>query len=150
MCPNRTLWQCTGIKGGGRRQRSWRFTGGIFISGCFGKSTQILCQSGEPCGDIQGSRVVEGGRGAGGSSEGGLSQGAWGRAPRYSVSLENFVVTYRDQGWWKEAEVLEVPVREACLRMLGEAQPNNLSAMGSFVIMYNKQGHWAEAQELQL
>ena len=109
-----------------------------------------ICAPTEPCGNVQGLRVVEGGRGAGGSQEGYSSQGALGRAPRYSVSLENLVVTYRDQGWWKEAEVLEVPVREACLRMLGEAQPNNLSAMGSFVIMYNKQGHWAEAQELQL
>ncbi|KIV98673.1 uncharacterized protein PV09_09554 [Verruconis gallopava] len=65
--------------------------------------------------------------------------------------------TYRDPGRWKEteelqvsrvlkeAEELQVQVKDIWLRMLGEEHPNTLISMDNLGSMYSYQGRWRGA-----
>ena len=70
-----------------------------------------------------------------------------------SAGLEfyaRFGRVYSEAGRWKEAEELEVQVKDARLRMLGAKHPSTLVAMGNLAVTYCNQGRWKEAEELQL
>jgi hypothetical protein len=45
------------------------------------------------------------------------------------AGMANLVPTYRNQGRWKEAEELEVQVRETRKRVLGAEHPSSLTSM---------------------
>jgi hypothetical protein len=46
---------------------------------------------------------------------------------------------YND-GWWKEAEELEVQVTETFKRVLGEEHPDTLTSMANLALTYRDQG----------
>ena len=52
--------------------------------------------------------------------------------PDTLMSLANLASTYRDQGWWKEAEKLEVQVMEKSMIKLA----NTLASMGNLASTY--------------
>ena len=58
--------------------------------------------------------------------------------------------TYMDQEWWKEAEELQLQVKDASLRVLGEEQPITLLAIGHLTETYSNTGKWKDAEELHL
>ena len=65
-------------------------------------------------------------------------------------SMGNLASTYRLQGRLKEAEGLQVHVKEACLRVPGAGHPRTLWSVGNLVLPYSAQGRWKEAEELQV
>jgi hypothetical protein len=54
------------------------------------------------------------------------------------------------EGWWKEAEELNVTVLEVRRRVLGEGHPNTISAIASLARTFWNQGRWKEAEELEV
>ena len=64
------------------------------------------------------------------------------------TSMANLASTYWNQGWWKEAEELEVQVMPTRKRVLGEEHPDTLTSMGNLALTYRDQGRWKEAEEL--
>ncbi|KAF1830845.1 hypothetical protein BDW02DRAFT_506598, partial [Decorospora gaudefroyi] len=53
--------------------------------------------------------------------------------------------TYRNQGWWKEAEELEVQVMETRKRVLGEEHPSTLISMNNLAFTFMALGKVKEA-----
>jgi len=60
--------------------------------------------------------------------------------PDTLVSIHNLASTFRDQGWWKEAEELQAPVLEAWKRILGPEHPHTLAGMHNLALTYSNQG----------
>jgi Tetratricopeptide repeat len=56
------------------------------------------------------------------------------------TSMDNLASMYRDQGRWKEAEVLEVRGVERSVKMLGEEHPDTLASMNNLAATYMNQG----------
>jgi tetratricopeptide (TPR) repeat protein len=64
--------------------------------------------------------------------------------------MANLVLTYRDQGQWKEAEELEVQVIEIRKMVLGREHPSTLTSITNLALMYRNQGRWKEAEGLEV
>ena len=54
--------------------------------------------------------------------------------------MANLASTYRNQGWWKAAEELEVKVFETRERVLGPEHPDTLTGMANLAAAYRNQG----------
>ncbi|KAJ4288699.1 hypothetical protein N0V88_007230 [Collariella sp. IMI 366227] len=84
------------------------------------------------------------------------NQGRWKEAelleehPDTLTSMANLASTYRNQGQWTEAESLLVQVMETSLRVLGEEHPITLSSMANLASTYRNQGRWKEAELLEV
>ncbi|KAG8778913.1 hypothetical protein FRC12_024748 [Ceratobasidium sp. 428] len=63
---------------------------------------------------------------------------------------EYFAMVYRDNGRWKEEEVLEVRVADASKQTLGELHRDTLAAMQCLGSTYRRQGRWDEAEALEV
>ena len=61
-----------------------------------------------------------------------------------------FGLIYHEGGRWKEAEELQVQVKEARLRLLGAQHPDTITSISSLAETYHSQGRWKEAEELQV
>ena len=48
----------------------------------------------------------------------------------------------RNQGRWKEAEELQLQVKDARFRVLGAEHPDTLQAIGDLAVMYSNTGQW--------
>ncbi|KAJ7842312.1 P-loop containing nucleoside triphosphate hydrolase protein [Mycena leptocephala] len=59
-------------------------------------------------------------------------------------------VIYWDAGWYKEAKELEHAVLEQRKRVLGDAHPDTLRAMGNLASTYNSLGEFHKAEELEV
>jgi Tetratricopeptide repeat len=57
-------------------------------------------------------------------------------------SMANLASTYRGQGRWKEAEVLEVRVLEMRKAVLGQEHPDTLTGMANLASTFWNQGRW--------
>ena len=55
---------------------------------------------------------------------------------------------YFDEGWWDEAEKLEVEVMETNKTRLGADHPDTLTSMANLAVTYRNQGRWDEAERL--
>ena len=66
------------------------------------------------------------------------------------LAMENLACMYSNQGWWKEAEELNLHMMDGCLKMLGSEHPDTLLAMESLTSTYSNQGRWKEAEDLEL
>lgn len=60
--------------------------------------------------------------------------------PDTLISMANLASTYRNQGRWKEAEVLEVQVLEIRKGVLGPEHPHTLISMSNLASTYRNQG----------
>ncbi|KAF8468029.1 hypothetical protein JB92DRAFT_3135560 [Gautieria morchelliformis] len=65
-------------------------------------------------------------------------------------SMANLAEAYWSQGWWKDAEELEVQVIEASKRILGEEHPNTLTTTANLAAIYQSVGQWKDAKELEV
>ena len=66
-------------------------------------------------------------------------------------NMGNLAATYRDQGRWKDAEILFFQVLEGKTRVLGDKDhPSVLTTRDNLAITYYMQGRWKEAEELQM
>ncbi|KAG8793093.1 hypothetical protein FRC12_003898 [Ceratobasidium sp. 428] len=63
---------------------------------------------------------------------------------------EAFALVYRDNGRWKEQEVLEARLVDAKNQTLGGLHPDTLSSMTWLASTYWNQGRWDEAEALQV
>jgi hypothetical protein len=54
--------------------------------------------------------------------------------------MGNLASTYRNQGRWKEAEVLDVLMMETTKRVLGVEHPDTLTHMANLVSAHSNQG----------
>ena len=68
--------------------------------------------------------------------------------PPTFTSMANLVLTYRNQGRWKEAEELGVQVMETRKRVLGQEHPDTLASMANLASTNRNPGQWKEAEEL--
>src|ERR687887_161446 len=68
--------------------------------------------------------------------------------PDTLTSMGNLASTYRNQGWWKEAEELEVQVMETRKRVLGQEHPDTLISMGNLASTWRNQGRYNKALRL--
>ncbi|CAI7666504.1 unnamed protein product [Penicillium palitans] len=57
---------------------------------------------------------------------------------------------YLLEGWWGEAERLQLQVIETCKIMLGDDHPDTLTSMVNLAETYGAQGRWKEAEQLQV
>jgi TRAP-type mannitol/chloroaromatic compound transport system substrate-binding protein len=62
--------------------------------------------------------------------------------------MVNLTSTYGYQGWWEEAEKLEVQVMETRKTKLGADHPDTLTSMASLAFTYQSQGRYTEAVNL--
>ena len=62
------------------------------------------------------------------------------------TSMSNLASMYWNQGWWKEAEELQVLVMEMTKWVLGKRHPDLLTSMDNLVLTYRNQGQWKEAE----
>ena len=69
--------------------------------------------------------------------------------PGTLTSIANLVSTYRNQGRWKEAELLEVQVMEMKKRAVGDEHPDTLRIMGNLTTASRNESRWEEAEELE-
>jgi len=65
-----------------------------------------------------------------------------------SDEYAKFGLVYKENGYWKEAEELEVQVMEIRKRVLGAEHPDTLTSMANLASTYQKQGRWTEAEQL--
>lgn len=68
--------------------------------------------------------------------------------PDTPSSMANLASTYRNQGWWDEAEELEVKVMEMRKAVLGEAYLDTLSSMDNLAATYRSQRRANEADRI--
>ena len=61
-----------------------------------------------------------------------------------------FGLIYYEGGRWKEAEELQVQVKEARLGLLGAQHPDTIASISYLASTYQSQGRWREAEELQV
>ncbi|KAG8721592.1 hypothetical protein FRC09_007665 [Ceratobasidium sp. 395] len=61
-----------------------------------------------------------------------------------------FTKVYRDNGRWKEEELLEVQVLDARKQTLGKLHPDTLTSMANLASTYCHQGRWDEAEALDV
>jgi len=66
--------------------------------------------------------------------------------PDSLMSMANLAFMYRNQGRWKEAEELQMPVMKISKRVLGEEHPDMLRSMENLVFTYHKQGRRKKAE----
>ncbi|KAH8768413.1 hypothetical protein F5883DRAFT_366242, partial [Diaporthe sp. PMI_573] len=62
------------------------------------------------------------------------------------TSMANLASTFWNRGRWKEAEELEVQVKDTRKRVLGEEHPSTLTSMANLASTYRNQGRWKEAE----
>ena len=70
--------------------------------------------------------------------------------PSTLTSMDNLVLTYQNQGRWKEAEELFVQVIDTRKRVLGYQDPDTLTSLAGLAATYLSQGRSSEAKELQI
>lgn len=51
--------------------------------------------------------------------------------PLTLINIANLASTYRNQGWWKEAEELEVQMTETIQKVLGSEHPSTLISLAN-------------------
>ena len=61
-----------------------------------------------------------------------------------------FGFALNENGYWKEAEQLDIQVIESSKRILGEEHPDTLSSLASLSTTYWNQGRWKEAEQLDI
>ncbi|KAG8720189.1 hypothetical protein FRC09_009986 [Ceratobasidium sp. 395] len=61
-----------------------------------------------------------------------------------------FAMVYRENGRWKEEEVLEVRVLDESKQVLGARHFDTLRSMNNLALTYSNQGRWDEAEALQV
>jgi hypothetical protein len=59
--------------------------------------------------------------------------------------MANLASTYSNQGWWKEAEELDVQVMETRKRVLGEEHPSTLTNIDNLAHTWKSQSRNKEA-----
>jgi hypothetical protein len=64
------------------------------------------------------------------------------------VQMNRFALVFYENGYWNEAEKLEVDVMELRKRLLGAEHPRTLSSMANLAATYRQQGRWNEAEAL--
>jgi tetratricopeptide (TPR) repeat protein len=65
-------------------------------------------------------------------------------------SLDLLVSTYSNQGLWKEAEELQMQVRETRKKVLGPKHPDTLTSIDNLALTYINQGRWKKVEELEV
>ena len=70
--------------------------------------------------------------------------------PDSLVAMTNLASTYQEQGKWKEAEDLQVIVKEMRKKVLGAKHPDSLKAIASLASTFQKQHKWKDAEDLQV
>jgi tetratricopeptide (TPR) repeat protein len=64
--------------------------------------------------------------------------------------MSRFGLVFYENGYWNEAEKLQVDVMELSKRQLGAEHPDALTNMSNLAGTYLKQGRWNEAEKLQV
>src|SRR6202034_3886354 len=64
------------------------------------------------------------------------------------VQMSRFALVFYENGYWNEAEKLQVNVMELRKRLLGAEHPETLISMGCLAATYRQQGRWNEAEKL--
>ncbi|KAK1776002.1 hypothetical protein QBC45DRAFT_333938 [Copromyces sp. CBS 386.78] len=62
--------------------------------------------------------------------------------------MNNLASTYKNQGWWEEAEKLFVQVIETYKAKLGADHPSTLMSMGNLAFTWKSQGRHKDALAL--
>ena len=57
---------------------------------------------------------------------------------------------YKERGWWRDEENLELKVLEQTKQTFGDDHPHTLTALYNLGCTYKNQGRWLEAEQLQL
>jgi hypothetical protein len=129
--PASSIWRRrTGIKGDGRRPKSWRckYLASTFSNqGRWKEAEELLVQVMETSLRMLGEEY-----------------------PSTLTGMANLASTYRNQGRWKEAEELEVQVMETSLRVPGEGHPDTLTGMANLALTFWNQGRWKDAEEREV
>jgi hypothetical protein len=68
--------------------------------------------------------------------------------PHTLTTMANLALTYKDQGRWNEAELLNVQVIGMSKAKLGEDHPQTLTRMNNLALIYRDQGRWDEAVQV--
>ncbi|KAJ5731809.1 uncharacterized protein N7483_006317 [Penicillium malachiteum] len=63
---------------------------------------------------------------------------------------ETLGTIYSYEGWWADAERLQVQVMETCKTKLGEDHLSTLTSMANLASTYRNQGQWEEAEQLEV
>jgi tetratricopeptide (TPR) repeat protein len=66
------------------------------------------------------------------------------------VKMSRFALVFHENGYWNEAEKLEVDVMELRKRLFGVEHPDTLTSMSNLATTYWQQGRWNEAEMLQV
>ncbi|KAF2730397.1 hypothetical protein EJ04DRAFT_586298 [Polyplosphaeria fusca] len=59
--------------------------------------------------------------------------------------MVNLASTYRNQGWWTEAEQLDVQVMKTRKRVLGDEHSSTLASMANLALTFQEQGLYNKA-----
>ncbi len=70
--------------------------------------------------------------------------------PDMLTSMANLALTYRKQGWWDNAEKLDMHVIETSKTKLGVYYLDTLTSMANLVATYSNQGRWNNAGKLEV
>jgi tetratricopeptide (TPR) repeat protein len=66
------------------------------------------------------------------------------------IQMSRFALVFYENGYWNEAEKLQVDVMELRKRQLGAEHPDTLRSMASLAATYGQQGRWNEAEKLDV
>jgi Tetratricopeptide repeat len=66
------------------------------------------------------------------------------------IQMDRFCLVFYENGYWNEAEKLQVEVMELRKRLLGAEHPDTLISMGNLGATYRHQGRWNEAEKLEV
>lgn len=56
--------------------------------------------------------------------------------------IDNLTLIYQNQGWWLEAETLQVQAMETFKTKLGLDHPDAPTTMGNLALLYQKLDRW--------
>ena len=66
------------------------------------------------------------------------------------IQMARFALVFYENGYWNDAEKLEVDVMELRKRILGAEHPDTLTSMSNLAETYRHQGRWNETEKLQV
>jgi tetratricopeptide (TPR) repeat protein len=66
------------------------------------------------------------------------------------IQMSRFALVFYENGYWNEAEKLQVDVMELRKRLLGAEHPDTWTSMVNLADTYRQQGRWNEAEKLQV
>jgi tetratricopeptide (TPR) repeat protein len=64
--------------------------------------------------------------------------------------MASFALVFHENGYWNEAEKLQVDVVELRKRLLGAEHHHTLTGMANLAATYRQQGRWNEAEKLEI